>query len=58
MSKYDGAGVTINKQNHSGLNTNGMPGVVEHWDNFLGKYKVQFDGGWCGWYKRSELIFD
>ena len=58
MSKYENFGVTINKSNPQGVNTNGMQGVVESWDSDVRKYKVAFEGGWCGWYKRSELIFD
>lgn len=58
MSKYIGVGVTIKNLEKSGINTSGLTGVVEHWDGFLGKYKVDFGNGFCGWYKRSELFFD
>ena len=58
MSKYVGVGVTIKKSADGGINTSGKAGVVEHWDSFLGKYKVDFGNGFCGWYKRSQLEFD
>lgn len=58
MSKYQNCGVTINKGKHSGINTNGKSAIVECWDSKAKKYKVDFGNGFCGWYKRSELIFD
>ncbi len=58
MSKYTGMSVTIKSRETNGIDTNGKTGVIEHWDNFLGKYKVDFGNGFCGWYKRSELIFN
>ncbi len=58
MSKYIGVGVTIKSRKTGGIDTSGSSGVIEHWDGFLGKYKVDFGNGFCGWYKRSELVFD
>ena len=58
MSKFRGVGATINKAPDGSINTNGKACVINHWDSFLGKYKVDFGNGFCGWYKRSELIID
>jgi hypothetical protein len=55
MSKYISYGVTINNKNAI---TNGKSGFIDSWDNKAKKYKVIFDQGWCGWYKKSELIID
>ena len=58
MSKFINKSATINKTDHSGINTHGMSCIIDSWDNKIKKYKVDFDGGWCGWYKRCELIID
>ena len=59
MSKYTGCGARVSKRaKDGGIDTYGKECVVIKWESELGKYKVDFDGGWCGWYKRSELIFD
>jgi hypothetical protein len=55
MSKFAGKGAIINKPNSNGINTHGMPCVVECWDANAHKYKVDFGNGFVGWYKKSEL---
>ena len=34
--------------------TKGMTGVAE-WDAAVGKWKVQFDDAWVGWYDRADF---
>ena len=58
MSKYTGKGAVINKPQCRSINTHGMPCVIVEWDKDIRKYKVEFDSGWVGWYKRSELTLD
>ncbi len=58
MSKFIGRGATVKTHKKNCINTSGMSCVVEEWDKSIGKYKVDFGNGFCGWYKRSELEFD
>ena len=59
MSKYIGKQVFIKKKfSGTGIDMKDKSGVIEEWDNFLGKYKISFDNSWVGWYTRSELIFE
>jgi len=43
------------KKTISSIDTSGKIGYVEYFDENNGKYKIIFDGGWCGWYARCEL---
>jgi hypothetical protein len=51
-SKFEGMDVVINMK---GNIVDGAFGTIEHWDNKIRKYKVDFHNGFCGWFKRSEL---
>jgi len=55
MSKFKNRGAVINSPLAL---TDGMPCVIERYDQKAKKYKVNFDGIWCGWYKLKELRID
>ena len=51
-SKFVGRDVIINK--HDAM-TNGNIAIIKCWDHKVNKYEVDFNNGFVGWYKRSEL---
>ena len=55
MIKFKGTPVKINKL---GSLAHGKNGKIYDWDSKIKKYEVTFHGGWCGWFKLKELIFN
>lgn len=55
-----GDGATINKERtDDGIYTHGRPCVISELPTAKRpKYKVEFDGNWCGWYSADELKHD
>ena len=58
MSKYAGKCAVVEKGDHNGINTNGLCCTIVRWNASYKKYEVDFENGWCGWYKLSELKID
>lgn len=56
-SKHVGCDVLITRVQKGCVDTSGKWAVVLEWDKEIGKYKVDFENGFVGWYKRSELLF-
>lgn len=58
MSKYIGKGATIKRSSSGGIDTSGESCVIVAWNKDIRKYEVDFGNGFCGWYKRAQLIID
>lgn len=55
MSKFIGKGAVIN--NPDGM-CHGKPCVIAEYVKATRKYRVDFDGGWTGWYHLKQLKID
>ena len=59
LAELDGVGVTITARK---VLTVGKPGVIVGWDakadRGKGKWKIEFDNGWVGWYHRHQFKID
>ena len=59
LAHLDGLGVTITDPK---VLTNGKPGVILGWDakadRGKGKWEIEFDNGWGGWYHRHQFTLD
>ena len=58
IENLDGKWVTITKVSDSGINTAGKSGIVSKYDTKAGKYLIEFENGWQGWYHRHEFALE
>ncbi len=54
MTKFYKHKVQINKPDAL---SHGKKGTIVAWNHKIKKYEVSFYSGWCGWFKKKELIF-
>lgn len=58
IENLDGKWITITKVSDGGINTAGKIGIVSTYDTEVGKYNVEFENGWHGWYTREEFTLE